>query len=285
VPCTITDYSTNIDGLAIAGFRATTSNPKHRLMAVHGWLDNANSFMPLMSLLDDIDLVAVDLPGHGQSSHLPKGAHYHFVDTPGTIFQVAEKLAWENFHWLGHSLGGCLAPFAAVERPAAISSIIMLEATGPLTEEPDKIPSRLARSNEELRNPSRFKSRLFPTIEAAVEARLRASGMNHESARLIVERQLESTPEGYRWCFDPRHRMTSPVYLTEAQVLAVLDQVECPALVVTADNGYLTDRVETTTRLEKLKHCHLHQVSGQHHMHMDNPESVASVINSFLVES
>jgi pimeloyl-ACP methyl ester carboxylesterase len=226
VPCTITDYTTHFDGLTVTGIRATTANPKHRVLAAHGWLDNANSFVPLMPLLDDIDMVAVDLLGHGHSSHLPKAAHYHFVDTPGVIFQIAAKLGWADFHWLGHSLGGCLAPFAAVERPASISSIMMLEASGPLTEEPEKIPDRLARSSEELRNPLRFQSRLFPTIEAAVTARLRASSMNPESARLIVERQLELTAEGYRWCFDPRHRMTSPVYLTESQVLAVLGRVE-----------------------------------------------------------
>jgi pimeloyl-ACP methyl ester carboxylesterase len=159
---------------------------------------------------------------------------------------------------------------------------MMLEASGPLTEDPEKIPDRLAKSSEELRDSSRFKSRLFPTIEAAVNARLRATGMDPESARLIVERQLELTPDGYRWCFDPRHRMTSPIYLTEPQVLAVLRRVECPALVVTADSGYLADRAETITRLEQLSHCEQQQVSGQHHMHMDNPEPVAAAINQFL---
>lgn len=252
------------------------------MLAVHGWLDNANSFMPLMPLLDDVDLVAIDLPGHGQSSHLPAGAQYHFVDTPGQLFEVAERLGWADFHWLGHSLGGCLAPFAAVARPATVSSIMMLEASGPLTEPAEKIPDRLVRSSTEQCDPSRFESRLFPTLEDAVAARLRASPMNKESARLIVERQLESTPAGYRWCFDPRHRMASPVYLTEPQVLAVLDRVDCPALVVSADNGYLSGRIDTATRLARLPNCQQRQTPGRHHMHMDNPQPVAEAINHFL---
>ena len=279
---TISHINVQIDGLTVAAIRATSSTPKHRILAVHGWLDNANSFMPLISLLDDIDLIAVDLPGHGQSSHLPEGAHYHFVDTSDAIFQVASKLGWADFHWLGHSLGGCVAPFAAVERPDIINSIMMLEASGPLSEEPDKIPGRLVKSNKDKRDFSRFKSRVFPSVDAAVEARLRASAMDEESARLIVERQLASTPDGFRWSFDPRHRMTSPVYMTEPQVLSVLGRVECPALAVVSDNGYLADRLETANRLDQITDCRVQKVPGRHHMHMDNPAPVADAINDFL---
>ncbi|MGH8605107.1 MAG: alpha/beta fold hydrolase, partial [Gammaproteobacteria bacterium] len=47
------------------------------LIALHGWLDNAASFDPLASYLDEFDLVALDLAGHGLSDHRPKGVHYH----------------------------------------------------------------------------------------------------------------------------------------------------------------------------------------------------------------
>jgi pimeloyl-ACP methyl ester carboxylesterase len=49
-----------------------------RVLALHGWLDNAASFIPLA--LPKLDLVALDLPGHGHSVHRHPSARYHFVD-------------------------------------------------------------------------------------------------------------------------------------------------------------------------------------------------------------
>ena len=69
-----------------------------------GWLDNAGSFDKLIPLLSsgelfrdplptspqnvltaDLYVVAIDLPGHGQSSHRPRGMPYHYVDYLGDI--------------------------------------------------------------------------------------------------------------------------------------------------------------------------------------------------------
>lgn len=281
----ITEQTFHLPGLTLTALRASTGSgeqPRHRVLAAHGWLDNANSFIPLMPLLDNVDLVAIDLPGHGHSSHLAEGAHYHFVDVPGTLLHVADLLGWETFHWLGHSLGGCLAPFAAVTAPRAIQSIMMLEATGPLSEIPSKLPDRLMRSNREQRESQRFQSRILESVDDAIESRLRAAKISRTAAQLLVERQLDPVEGGFNWRFDPRHRMASPVYLTEPQVLSVLERVVCPALVISADEGYLKGRVDTKNRLQHLQQLTHVTVPGHHHMHMDDPVPTANGINQFL---
>ena len=42
------------------------------VLMVHGWLDNCYSFVPLLTQLPlDKRYIAIDLPGHGHSDHIP----------------------------------------------------------------------------------------------------------------------------------------------------------------------------------------------------------------------
>ena len=77
-------------GLSIAARRSgDPDGPK--LLALHGWLDNAASFEPLAEYFADHDLVAIDLPGHGRSSHRADGAWYHFIDYASDVLAVVEN--------------------------------------------------------------------------------------------------------------------------------------------------------------------------------------------------
>ena len=86
----------------IAALRNDGAGP--RVLALHGWLDNAASFIPLSSHLRGIDLVAIDQPGHGRSAHLPPGTDYSFVGAMNAVLDVADALGWERFALLGHSM-------------------------------------------------------------------------------------------------------------------------------------------------------------------------------------
>ena len=48
-------------------FKEWGSPDQPTVLALHGWLDNANSFDALASQLPGVHLIAVDLPGHGLS--------------------------------------------------------------------------------------------------------------------------------------------------------------------------------------------------------------------------
>jgi len=51
---------------SLCGLRsAVASGP--RVIALHGWLDNAGSVVPLAPHLPGLDLAALDMPGHGAS--------------------------------------------------------------------------------------------------------------------------------------------------------------------------------------------------------------------------
>ena len=93
-----------------------------KVLALHGWLDNANSFVPMAQYLtDEIELVALDFAGHGLSDHRPPGHWYHLVDYVRDVALAVTQLDWQQFHLLGHSLGGGVSCNLAACAPEMIS--------------------------------------------------------------------------------------------------------------------------------------------------------------------
>lgn len=274
--------SLTVDGVDITGIRhrdrQATDQP--RMLCVHGWLDNANSFVPLMPYLPAFDLVAIDLPGNGYSDALPGG--YQLQELGFLLCRIIQALQWPDCHLTGHSLGGGLAPLAAVSHPAAVKSLTLIEASGPLSETAAQLPERMAKAFKDRQNAERYQSRVFADKQLAIDARLRATTMHPSSAKLIIDRQLKETDGGYQWRFDKRWRYASAQYQTEEQVQAVLKAVHCPTLAVLADEGYLLGRDNTEERMDCFEQFEYVTLPGHHHLHMDTPEPVAAAINQFL---
>ena len=65
---------------------------KPLIIATHGWLDNSNSFIPLMSFLKDYRVIAVDFPGHGLSQHRQHGYPLHLTDYVFDLEQVVKHI-------------------------------------------------------------------------------------------------------------------------------------------------------------------------------------------------
>lgn len=275
----------DLDGFKIAALRSSdTRNNPHKILCAHGWLDNANSFLPLLPLINNADIVAIDLPGHGYSDH--QHAIYSLASQSHTLLAVADALGWENFSLIGHSLGGCIAPFSTVAGGLRVSQLVLIEAVGPPAELPAELPARLKKFHNDMLQPDKYQPRLFESIDEAIASRLHANKMSHASAKLIVERQLKQVDHEnglrWQWRFDKKLRMTTPSYFTEEQVRAVLENIHCPTLCILAEQGYLTKRPETEHRLQCIGDRKVVKLPGFHHLHLDEPEPVANAINSFL---
>ncbi len=271
----------DIGGLDIAALKHQSGTGR-KILCLHGWLDNANSFAPLLPHLANADVVALDLPGHGHSGHHAEAAAYSPAHTAHWVLQAAQALGWNRFHLLGHSRGGCVAPFCAVAASDMVESVIMIDAAGPQAEPAEQLPERLPRFHRELSTLNNSFSRKFDSIEQAMQSRLRANKMTVASARLIVERQLLRSNSGYEWRFDQKLRVPSASYLTEEQVQSVLHAMVCPVLCILAAEGYILNRPETGARLEQIQHLTSATLPGNHHLHTDNPLPVAAEINRFL---
>jgi len=272
------------------GELAALSNDRKgpRVLALHGWLDNAASFLPLAPHLGDIELVAIDLPGHGHSAHLGAGGDYSFAGSIASVLDAADALGWDRFRLLGHSMGGAISCMVAAACPERIERLVLIEAVGVLTEAPERTHLRLREAVAAQRVLKGKQLRVFPDIDTAVRARMQAgrvpgSGLDAELVRLLVERGLREVPGGYVWSSDPRLTLPTLVRMTQTQADDLLAGIECPTLVLFADppQPYLPD-AERRRRVAALPKGRMEVLAGGHHLHMQQPAQVAAVIAPFL---
>lgn len=250
------------------------------VLALHGWLDNAASFDRLAPLLPGLRIVALDLPGHGHSDHRPPGCRYHFIDFVFDAVAAADALGWERFDLLGHSLGAAVACCLAAGAPDRVGRLALIDGLGPLTEPISNTPARLARALDEIRRPQ-SRPTVYPDVTAAALARRRATGLTLEAATLLVERGIRRIADGVIWRSDSRLVRISPVYLSEPQVRALLGAIRAPAILIQARDGLLRRRPEMTGRLSALPDLEQVELTGGHHLHLEQPEPVAKVLRGF----
>lgn len=260
-----------------------------KVLALHGWLDNAASFIPLSAHLHGLDLVAIDQPGHGRSAHLPAGADYSFVGAINAILDVADALGWERFAFLGHSMGAGIASMIAAACPERVERLVAIEALGALAEVPERTVARMREAVAANRALKDKRLRVFPDIDTAVRARAYASrvpgsGLDEALVRLLVERGVRPVDGGYEWSSDPRLTLPTMTRMTEAQVEDLVAGIQCPVRAIFADPAqpYLPDDLRRR-RAGLLPRGEMVVIPGGHHLHMQQPAAVAAVIGDFFL--
>jgi pimeloyl-ACP methyl ester carboxylesterase len=271
----------------LTGLRGGTPGAA-RVLALHGWLDNAASFVPLAPYLEGIELVALDLPGHGASAHLPLGADYSLAGTVHAVLDTADQLGWDRFGLLAHSMGAAIGSILSAAAPERVSRFVAIEALGALSDTADHTAARLRESIAARRALAGKRLRVFPDIDTAVRARMQANGLSEPVARLLVERGIvpvegEDGARGYSWSSDRRLTITTAVRMIEDQVRDLLAHIECPTRVIYADPPppYFPDALRQA-RAALLAQGELIKLPGTHHLHMEDPAAVAAAIGDFL---
>lgn len=254
-----------------------------RVLAVHGWLDNAASFVPLLAHLGAFDVVAIDLPGHGHSFHRPPGASYGLAEYLDDLLDALDALGWSQCHVLGHSLGGAISSMLACAVPERVQKLLLIEALGPLAGAPGSALARLRLAVSERRALRSKQLRTFPDIFTAVRARVQANGLSEHSARLLVERGIAPVESGFVWRSDPRLTTTTALRADEATVREWIAGIEAPTLVIAAEQPqpYFSAALRDA-RVACLRDGRCLQLPGSHHLHMETPAPVAAAITRFL---
>lgn len=287
---TFEEIQFTLDPLTLA---AKAWGPKDGIpvLALHGWMDNANSFDRIAPLLHNIRLVALDFPGHGKSDHRTGRMPYYIWEYGLDVLDVADALGWETFGLLGHSLGGGVSTLVAGMVPERIDRLVLIESIGPIAGNEEKMPESLlkarramqAASAAQQRQADRHNGPRFTEPTQAVERRLLSPlKVPRAAIELLIARGVRAVDGGYEWSHDPRLTLPTAMRMTEAQVQIHLKRIEAPTDLILGDGGLFMDEqrapfLEERQRL--IQNLTRHLLSGGHHLHMDNgAEPIAQIV-------
>ncbi|MFG2732354.1 alpha/beta fold hydrolase [Streptomyces canus] len=96
----------------------------HRVIALHGWFGDRTSFAPLLDHADGerFTYTTVDYRGYGEARHLD--GHYTTAEIATDVLAVADRLGWDAFSLIGHSMGGKAAQHIIALAPQRVRSLV-----------------------------------------------------------------------------------------------------------------------------------------------------------------
>ncbi len=208
------------------------------LLFVHGNSASANSFMPQFEshLAETFRLIALDLPGHGESSHLTGDESYSTQSYARILCEFIERLDLNKAVWVGHSLGGhiILQALGSFQNPAGV----FIFGTPPLG------------------NPPNFADAFLSNPDVAFYFK---GHVTHEEARRAVQQLFAHDKTGENSLFERDFLRTDPdarIQVVEAlgrldftdEIQTVLG-LSCPIAVVYGDQ----ERLISLDYIEKIR--------------------------------
>lgn len=261
------------------------------ILALHGWLDNANSFMPLLnaanakqgSALGKRPVLALDFNSHGLSDPFPPGELMQFMSYLLDVETVVQAMGWEHYVLLGHSMGAVVSTWVAAAFPEKVEQLIAIDALGARVTDEGKVVANIRQAIEEHQDLIAQPVRVYASFEDAVKARMRSIfPVLEEGARLLCERGMKQVPNGWVWRMDSRLRGASGVRLTKDEMVEITEQIKCPTLFIGAKQG-IAGMGHVVDYLSVLPHKTEVWLEGKHHVHMDDAQAVLQVIDEFLL--
>lgn len=247
-----------------------TSKPV--LLLLHGFWAHAHWWDFIAPFfLASYRIVAPDFSGMGDSAHRTK---YDLLTFDRDIVGVIEGLGLGEVTAVAHSFGGTRLLRACAEHPKMFKRAIVIDSYVHFPVEDGPMPP-----GEPVKG-----TRLYPDPEVAI-ARFRLTPPQEVAVPYLVEHiarhSLRSTPQGWRWKFDPS---MSGDGNTEFDGPALLARIETPVDIIYG----MTSRVVSAQRARQTV-AHLPRPGrlvgipeAGHHIMLDHPRALVDAISDLL---
>ena len=95
------------------GYNLVGEGPQ-KVIALHSWMDDAESWNTAIPFINSeaFTYAFMDVRGYGESKNI-KGV-FNSEEIVNDIFNLADRLGWDSFHLIGHSMCGLVAQKAAL---------------------------------------------------------------------------------------------------------------------------------------------------------------------------
>ncbi len=119
-----------INGKSIALMESPDDPSKPNVVLIHGFGANKENWVRFAAnLTENYHVVAMDLPGHGQSSK-DLDIRYDIDDQVGYVHEILQELKLQTFHLAGNSMGGAISSLYAATYPEEVLSLWLFNPGG-----------------------------------------------------------------------------------------------------------------------------------------------------------
>jgi pimeloyl-ACP methyl ester carboxylesterase len=272
----------------IAGKSWGDEKSSRKVLCLHGWLDNAGSFDHLIPLITvpSLHLVAIDLPGHGLSSHRPPGTNQIFVNYLADIRRVVEGLKWEKFSFLCHSLGANIAGMYTSVMPEHVERTILIEGLAPFSLSEDILNS-VHKFLVKLFDGDTKSNRIYKSEEDIIKRIMEGNtDLTETSARVLAVRGTKKNKDGsFEFTRDIMLKSRSLYLFTNETRVKIVSDISRPTLIILANGSTLPFKRVITVTTSGNSMISIQHVEGNHHVHLNQPELVAEHVSAFLDHS
>ncbi|XP_060916931.1 serine hydrolase-like protein [Labrus mixtus] len=264
------------------------------VLCLHGWADNCGSFNTLIPLLPkECRYVALDLVGHGLSSHLPPGVFYSHAAYALDLRRVVVALRLKKFSIIAHSMGGHIAGMFTALYPEMVDALVLLDTYGFLPKHSAQLPEVMRHVMDamiQFESKKEEKTRIYTREKAAERLMAANQSLSEQSVHILLERGLTAVQGGFIFSRDLRVNFKNMMAVSLEQSLVMLSKIRGSVLLILAGGGsdrMLAEPSHATFTSKLLQgfrdgNHSVVTVPGHHHVHLDKPEVVAPFVSDFL---
>jgi pimeloyl-ACP methyl ester carboxylesterase len=258
------------DGRSISALRWGRRSP--RLVLVHGGGQNAHTW-DTVALALGVDLLAVDLPGHGHSSW-SLGGEYPLHAMADEVAVAVAARAPEAEVVVGMSLGGLTSLVLAARHPHLVRRLVLVDIT------PGVTATKVKAVTDFINGPQTFAG-FDDLLARTIEHNPTRSTSSLRRGILHNARQLEDG--SWQWRYDRRQPHGGRDHVVSDELWKLVESLGCPLTLVRGALSPVVDDEDVAELLRRKPGATVEMVQGAgHSVQGDRPLELAEILRALL---